>query len=257
MKSLILIALALLLPGCALLTGEPTEAQKVDLQTALAKRDTLVAEAKLAETTLRRSETIRETARYSAISDISKAKTKSQANDMLAMGLAMEGVIHASKTGNEAKPNVVAAPAQVQPQRGRDLYDWVMGLGALGIQGLGIQSNRDVAIRQSDNNAAITLGSYQALDHMGSYVQAPGSTSTVYNSLGGPGVIGSGSYSTVYTQTDTRTASGAGASTSGNAAYTDARTASGAGASTAGAGSYQTQDSHAVDDHGVVWQAVP
>lgn len=224
---LLVLSAVFSLTGCASLLGEPTEAEKLDHARAIAKAETAQSEAAREEAILRRSEVIRDTARYSAIGELARAKKTNPAINTLAVGLAMEGVaVNARANDRQAlakQPPVVMAPPQ--PRR-HDLYDWVMGFGTLGVQAFGIDKNAAVAMRQSDNARDMQLGAYGAINGVAAHIQSAGAVSNTYQ-IGGNGIVGNGTYS------DTRTASGNGASTNGN-------------------GGYSQTDNHAVDSHNVL-----
>jgi len=111
------------------------------------------------------------------------------------------------------------APAQVvQPQQPQSVLGaaWhaILQVADVALRGYGIKTNRDVAIRTSDNNRDVTLAGYSAFTTLGGhirdagiagypYVQAPGAVTS--NTIGGDGVIGAGTFTGAVTNTTTTT----------------------------------------------------
>lgn len=161
---------------------------------------------------------------------IAQAATGDAASKVAAMG-ALERIC-----GGQAQLMHAAAAAPAQPVSVVGaLWTGVIQAADIFLRGYGIKMQRDVALVQSNNQAATTIASYGAFQGMGGsieragvagyrYVQAPGAVTT--NTLSGTGVLGSGTYtgpvSTTTTTTTTRTCStgtaGAGGGTTTGAA---------------------------------------
>lgn len=106
------------------------------------------------------------------------------------------------------------APPAPPPSLGQTLWTAALQTADIVLRGYGLKMNRDVAVIQSNNQAATSIASYGAFTAMGGsieragtagypYVQAPGAVTT--NTISGSGVIGSGSYVGPVTTTTTTT----------------------------------------------------
>lgn len=226
-KIMALAACAALLAGCStmsVLTGEPTQAQRMEYDTAKALAE--AARADLAKSAL---DDRRERRQVIATLGASGAGAASDAALVL---LATEE----RQAGGQ--PPVVAPASRASSGLLRDIVLPVLSIGAQ-IYGIreGAATSRHLSdnatrlgMSQSTDHASVLLGSYTALSDTAAQIQAP--AGSVDYAIGGDGVIGAGSFST-----------------SAATATTTTNTASGAGASTGGSGSWLTDDHSAVDDH--------
>ena len=198
--------LAVIASGCAT-QHEFTPEEKLRQETARIKHETAIAEAA-------RAQAYKEAARYKAVSDLATSKSKSTNIGPAMTLLSLEGILQRPQEMRTAQ-----IPMAVQQSRTPGLYEWVMGLGSLAVNGIGIHESNLTARAQSRNQRDVQMRSYAAMEGLGSNIQAPGAVTNSY-SIGGNGVLGNGSYS--YLQEDIRTASGTGSSTAGegNYAYT-------------------------------------
>jgi hypothetical protein len=224
-KFMAVAACAAILAGCSamsVLTGEPTQAQRMDFDTAKAKAE--AARADLAKSAIdERRERRQVIATLGASGD-------GAASDAALVLLAAEE--------RQAGVQQPVAPPSTRPSGGllREILLPVLGLGAQ-VYGIheGAATSRHLSdnatrlgIAQSADHASVLLGSYDALSDTAAQIQAP--AGSVEYAIGGDGVIGAGSYATSVSTTTTNTASGA-------------------GSSTGGAGSWSTDDHSVVDDH--------
>jgi hypothetical protein len=159
-----------------------------------------------------------EAAKYKAMSDIANNGTEA-AKVAAVMAIALGGNSNVNKT------NSMQAPQQ------SEALQWAQILVPGVIQSVGIIANRQVAITQSNNSAAVANSTNAAFVGMASRIQAPvanisNTTSTTSTqTLSGNGTLGSGAYSladshdstTSNPTTSTTTLSGSG--TLGSGAY--------------------------------------
>lgn len=190
----LIVGMSFFLLGCTTQAITPQEQLRID---------TAVAQQKASQAEAQRAEAYKQAMKYKALVDVSKQSTNSAT--LIAVGIMMEDML-------QTKQPVQMQPAQQPVQRrGRDLYDWVMGLGGLAVDGFGIAESGRTSRALARYGRDATIKSYEALETMGSQIQAP---TTSYN-VGGSGVAGNGTYE----YQDTRTASGPGSSTAGNGNY--------------------------------------
>lgn len=218
---------AILMAGCAAMLGEPTDAEKLNHATALAKADAARAEASRAEANA-------EASRYRALSELSKAKTNTPAVTAGVMGLTIEGIVKQAK-GSPAAQSVVKPP-----ERRHGFWDYALGFANIGVQAYGIHEGAVTQRALSKDNRDIQLGIVGGYTEMASYIQAPAANVQTRYTMGGNGVLGDGTYS------DVRTASGAGASTAGAASYAPVDDHS-----------WWTTDYHGADNHATTWTQIP
>lgn len=156
-------------------------------------------------------------ARYLAISEI--AKTGTEASKVAAvMGLAMGQMTNQK---NESENTVIQAP------RPSELLQWAQIIAPAAVQTFGILANKQMAINQSNNAAAVAQSTNSAFVGIAGKIQSPAAnvtTTTTTTStddhtqlISGSGTIGSGAYTTTSNPT-TSTLSGTG--TLGSGAYT-------------------------------------
>lgn len=224
----ILAVVAMSIAGCAAMLGEPTEAEKLNHATALAKADAARAE-------VARAEANAEASRYRALSELSKAKTNTPAVTAGVMGLTIEGIVKQAK-GAPAAQSVVIKP----PERRNGFWDYALGFANIGVQAYGIKEGAATQRAISRDNRDIQLGIVGGYTEMASYIQAPAANVQTSYTMGGNGVLGDGTY------TDVRTASGAGASTAGAASYAPVDDHS-----------WWTTDYHGTDNHATTWTQIP
>lgn len=119
--------------------------------------------------------------------------------------------------GNAQLAALNVAPPAPPPSLGQTLWTAALQTADILLRGYGLKMNRDVAVIQSNNQAATSIASYGAFTAMGGsieragtagypYVQAPGAVTT--NTVFGNGVIGSGTYTGPVTTTTTTTCTG-------------------------------------------------
>lgn len=167
-----------------------------------------------------------EAAKYKAMSDIaSSGSESSKVAAVMAIALGQQGTS--------------AQRSTLQPPQQSEALQWAQILVPGVVQTMGIIANRQIAISQSENAAAVAVSTNSTFLGMSGKIQAPAanvSSVTIDNhtqTMSGTGVLGSGTYTTTANPTTT--------------------TLSGSG--TIGSGAYSTIDSHAVstttDNHSV------
>jgi hypothetical protein len=156
-------------------------------------------------------------ARVAAIAQIA-ATGGDTAKTAAVLALAIQGPGASSSSSSAAIVPAIPAPRST----GETLWTAFLQVADVGLRAWGIKVGGDVAIRQSDNQAATAIASYGAFTSMGGsieragiagypYVQAPAPNIT--NTLTGAGVIGSGTYTGPITRTCTGGPAGNGAGT--------------------------------------------
>lgn len=104
------------------------------------------------------------------------------------------------------------AGRQAEPSTAQTIWGAVLSVADIAMRGYGIRANRDVGIVQSNNAAQTTIAGYQSFSNIAGagfqsntgiagHIQAPAPNLTTSYSLGGSGVIGSGSFSAPVTNT--------------------------------------------------------
>lgn len=180
-----------------------------------------------------------EAAKYKAMSDIANNGTEA-AKVAAVMAIALGG-----NSGGGNKTNGLQAPQQ------SEALQWAQILVPNVVQGIGIIANRQVAINQSNNAAAVAVSTNSTFLGMAGKIQAPAANvSNVDNhtqTLSGTGTLGSGTYGTTATSsstTDNHTQTLSGTGTLGSGAYNTAATDNHAqtlsGSGTLGSGAYTT-----------------
>ncbi len=146
-----------------------------------------------------------------AIERIATAAGGDVASRVVAVG-AIERMCGTQGSTQLAALNVT--PPAPPPSLGQTLWTAALQTADILLRGYGLKMNRDVAVIQSNNQAATSIASYGAFTAMGgaieragiagyAYVQAPGAVTT--NTVAGNGVIGSGTYTGPVTTTSTTT----------------------------------------------------
>lgn len=151
-----------------------------------------------------------EAAKYKAMSDIANNGTEA-AKVAAVMAIALGGNSNGNKT------NGIQAPQQ------SEALQWAQILVPGVIQSVGIIANRQVAITQSNNSAAVANSTNAAFVGMASRIQAPvanvNNTTTNTQTLSGTGTLGSGAYGLTDRNDVTTTTTLSGSGTLGSGAY--------------------------------------